>query len=210
MTYHHTRCSCQKTKHKSKRIVLTGGPGAGKTAILEMVRHMLCPHVAILPESASILFGGGFWRKPDLPAKKAAQRAIYYVQREQEQMLQEEHEKAIVLCDRGTLDGLAYWPSSTKSFFNQVHSARENELMRYDTVIHLRTPARDQGYDLSNPVRIESAEESLAIDLLIEAAWHGHPHRYFVPSADSFMEKARYALGLIQKELPSCCGNILT
>ncbi len=31
-------------------MVLTGGPGAGKTAILELVRRTLCPHVALLPE----------------------------------------------------------------------------------------------------------------------------------------------------------------
>ncbi len=209
MKYPHARCFCDKARHSSKRIVITGGPGAGKTAILEMVRHLLCPHVVILPEAASILFGGGFWRKPDLPARKAAQRAIFYVQREQEQMIEEEKQKAVVLCDRGTLDGLAYWPTSAKSFFTQVHSSREGELKRYDVVIHLHTPARTMGYDLSNPVRMENAEEAHAIDLLIEAAWRGHPHRHFVASSESFIEKARATLSIIEKELPLCCENEL-
>ena len=63
-------------------IVLTGGPGAGKTAVLEMLRRVVCPHVAILPESAGILFSGGFWRGTSIDAHKSAQRAIFHVQRE--------------------------------------------------------------------------------------------------------------------------------
>lgn len=38
-----TTCQCKKNHHKGKRVVITGGPGAGKTAVLEMVRHVLCP-----------------------------------------------------------------------------------------------------------------------------------------------------------------------
>jgi predicted ATPase len=210
MKLKYTRCGCTKHKHNSKRIVLTGGPGAGKTAVLEMVRHLLCPHITILPESASILFGGGFWRKPDLAARKAAQRAIYYIQREQEQMVQEEANNAVTLCDRGTIDGLAYWPLKPHLFFKQVKSSRPIELERYDVVIHLRTPAFNRGYDLSNPVRIESAEEAIAIDLLIEEAWRGHPHRHFVSSTETFLEKAQKTLELIETELPRCCENSLS
>ena len=40
-------------------MVLTGGPGAGKTAVLEVVRRTFCEHVTVLPEAASILFMGG-------------------------------------------------------------------------------------------------------------------------------------------------------
>ena len=58
-------------------MVITGGPGAGKTALLEVVRHHFCSHVAVLGESASILFGGGFPRRQSAPSRKAAQRAIY-------------------------------------------------------------------------------------------------------------------------------------
>jgi broad-specificity NMP kinase len=38
-------------------MVLTGGPGAGKTAVLELLRHSLCDDVAILSEAAGIIFG---------------------------------------------------------------------------------------------------------------------------------------------------------
>lgn len=54
-------CAC-KDVHERKRVVLTGGPGAGKTALLELVRQSFCTHVKVLPEAASIVFGGGFPR----------------------------------------------------------------------------------------------------------------------------------------------------
>ena len=53
-------CGCKELVHQTKFIVITGGPGAGKTAALEMVKKSFCNHVVILPEAASILFSGGF------------------------------------------------------------------------------------------------------------------------------------------------------
>ncbi|HVY44872.1 MAG TPA: AAA family ATPase, partial [Minicystis sp.] len=84
-------------------IVLTGGPGAGKTAVLEVVRKHFCDHVEVLSESAGIVFGGGFPRRSTPAAKRAAQRAIFGVQREIERLAIEESRADLVLCDRGTL-----------------------------------------------------------------------------------------------------------
>ena len=59
-------CDCSQ-KHVARRVVLTGGPGAGKTATLELIRRSsFCEHVQILPESAGIVFGGGFPRRATL------------------------------------------------------------------------------------------------------------------------------------------------
>ena len=70
-------CECHEP-HAHKRIVLTGGPGAGKTAVLELVRQHFCEHVHVLREAASVLFGGGFPRASSGAALRAAQRAIFY------------------------------------------------------------------------------------------------------------------------------------
>src|SRR5262245_46922600 len=100
-------CRCGKP-HKPRRIVITGGPGAGKTAVLELLRRYVCAHTRVLPESAGIVFGGGFPRGQTTSLRRTAQRAIYYVQRELERAASDEN-LALILCDRGTLDGLAYW-----------------------------------------------------------------------------------------------------
>ncbi len=106
-------CGCARP-HDRRRIVLTGGPGAGKTAVLELVRQQFCTHVQVLPESAGIVFGGGFPRGAAQSHQSAAQRAIYFVQRELEHMA-DGMNTAIVLCDRGTVDGAAYWPGPMTS-----------------------------------------------------------------------------------------------
>ena len=64
-------CTCGET-HPRRRIVLTGGPGAGKTAVLELVRLYFCRHVHVLPEAAGIVFSGGFPRDADFGSRQAA------------------------------------------------------------------------------------------------------------------------------------------
>jgi predicted ATPase len=197
-------CDCREV-HVRKRIVLTGGPGAGKTAVLELVRQYFCRHVMVLPEAAGILFGGGFPRGTPVAERAAAQRAIYHVQRELEEIAESRDDAAIVLCDRGTLDGEAYWPGPG-SLFPAVGSTREAELRRYDAVLHLRT-AKGAAYNNHNPLRIETAAEATRIDERILHAWAGHPHRLFVESTDDFLDKAHRALDLLRAELPACCRS---
>lgn len=200
-------CACNEV-HARKSIVLTGGPGAGKTAVLELIRKSFCEHVVVLPEAASLLFGGGFPRRADPPARRAAQRAIYFVQRELERCAGEAEEPAIVLCDRGTVDGTAYWPGPGE-LWAEVASSRALELDRYAAVIHLRTPPEASGYDWSNPVRTETAAEAAAIDQRIAQAWDAHPRRFFVESTADFLQKALRAVELLRMELPACCRNHL-
>ncbi|MBK6517126.1 MAG: ATP-binding protein [Polyangiaceae bacterium] len=197
-------CGCGAARHAAKLVVVTGGPGAGKTAVLELVRRTLCDHAAVLPEAASILFGGGFPRSSSRPGRRAAQRAIYYVQSQVEQMVREEGLVGVGLCDRGTLDGLAYWPGDPADFFSSLETTRERELSRYAAVLHLRV-APDGAYDRTNPLRVEDASEAAVIDAKIEEAWQGHPRRMFVDSTPSFLEKATRAVELLRAELPVCC-----
>jgi hypothetical protein len=68
--------------------------GRLKAAVALSLRSLLQSN-AIGGESASILFGGGFWRSDSVPGRKAGQRAIFHVQTEQERMLQEEQEFAL-------------------------------------------------------------------------------------------------------------------
>jgi len=196
-------CQCSEP-HARKRIVLTGGPGAGKTAVLELVRQHFCRHVDVLPESATILFGGGFRRGTSLGARQAAQRAIFHVQCELEAAADAEGGAAIVLCDRGTLDGSAYWPGP-EGFFAAMNADRDEQLARYDAVLHLQTPPAAHGYGHSNPVRIESALEAAEIDDRIAQVWAGHPRRFVIESSASFLEKAAQALDVLRSEMPPCC-----
>jgi hypothetical protein len=197
-------CTCKKQSHTARLMVLTGGPGAGKTAVLEVVRRSFCEHIAVLPEAAGIVFGGGFPRRSSTAARRAAQRAIWRVQRALEELVVGEGNVAVALCDRGTLDGEAYWPGPESLCEVEGTTARA-ELARYSAVIHLRSPPADGGYNHVNPLRIESAEEARAIDDRIFAAWAEHPHRVVIDSTDDFITKLAAAVSAIRAELPACC-----
>lgn len=200
-------CECNQA-HAPRRVVLTGGPGAGKTAVLELVRRSLCRHVRILPESAGIVFGGGFPRDDDPECRRAAQRAIFHVQRQLE-ATGDAHRPAIVLCDRGTVDGISYWPGPLADFWTSTGTTMDAELGRYDAVLHLRTPTADQGYNHQNPLRTESALGAADVDARILEAWGRHPHRHVIESTRDFLEKVTRTLDLLRDELPACCASHL-
>lgn len=189
-------------------MALTGGPGAGKTAVLEMASRVLCRHTALLPESASIVFGGGFPRRPDDTARRAAQRAIFHVQREVERLVEEDGRTPLAVCDRGTIDGLAYWPGEPAEFYRQVGTDRARELARYEAVVHLRVPPPSD-YNHANPLRVETPEEARRIDERIYAAWSGHPNRIVIEPEPDFMRKAHRAIEALASFLPPCCREHL-
>lgn len=201
-------CALKETSCPRKKIVVTGGPGAGKTAILELARRQFCHNVLIIPEAASIVFGGGFLRRDSMPARRAAQRAIYYIQREYERAVEEEGLAPILLCDRGTVDGVAYWPASAEDYYGELQTTQAIEYSRYDSVIHLRTPSLAEGFNHQNPLRLETAQQAAAIDQRILDAWAGHPQRIVIESSREFLSKANQTLASILRLLPPCCQEL--
>ena len=187
------------------RIVLTGGPGGGKTTAADLFRREIGERVVIVPEAATLLFSGGFPRVTEPMPKRAAQSAIYHLQRNLEDVQSARFPERILLCDRGTVDGAAYWPGPADTYWKAVGTTHEEELGRYAAVIHLRTPAANEGYNRDNVLRVESASEAQEIDLRILAAWEKHPSRFVVASHEDFLVKASQVLDLVRAQLPPCC-----
>ena len=205
------RCGCELTfphVDPAPCVVLTGGPGAGKTAVLEVVQRQFCEHVVVLPEAATIVFSGGFPRYDDAAGRRGAQLAIFHVQDQMERIERAARGAALVLCDRGLADGIAYWPGEAGEYWNEVQSSRDETLARYAAVIHLRTPSAENGYDRTkNPVRIESAAEAARIDARIERAWADHPRRHVIEASADFVSKIRAAVALVERYVPECCRH---
>jgi predicted ATPase len=173
-----------------KRIVVTGGPGGGKSTAVELFRRELGERVIVVPESATLLFAGGFPRHPTPDAQKAAQRAIFHVQRNLEDVQAAAYPHRLLLCDRGTLDGAAYWPGSPEHFFDAMGTSFAAELARYDGVIFFESAASG-GHSIEggNPARIESNEEAARLDLALRRIWETHPRYAFIPNQRSFFSK---------------------
>ena len=120
----------------SHKIVITGGPSGGKTTLIEALQKEMGAIVAVVPEAASILYRGGFPRIKSQAGLFHAQHAIYQVQQELEELIEAEHPKAkLIICDRGSLDSIAYWPKSENHFFKTLKTTRRKELLRYRWVI---------------------------------------------------------------------------
>ena len=200
-------CSCGRSIHETRLIAITGGPGAGKTAVLEMALRSMCLHIAVLPEAASVVFGGGFPRHNSEVGHRAAQRAIFHIQREMESVVVGEGHAAVALCDRGTLDGAAYWSGSVDGYCEEFGTSLDAEYNRYAAVVHLQTPAANQGYNHTNALRIETPSEAMVLNDRILEVWSTHPRRFIIHSNQDFMKKALDALTQVRTLLPECCAH---
>jgi len=172
------------------RIVLTGGPGGGKTTAADLFRREIGERVILVPEAATILFQGGFPRSREPHARRFAQTAIFHVQRHLEDVQAALYPGRALLCDRGTIDGAAYWPGETHQYFDAVGSSLAAELRRYDAVIFFESAAvGGVSIEGGNPVRNESLAEAVALDARLRALWSHHPRFVLVPHNPSFFRK---------------------
>ncbi len=181
------------------RIVLTGGPGGGKTTAADLFRREIGEKVVIVPEAGTMVFGGGFPRAKSRLAVMAAQRAIFHVQRNLEQAQSALFPGRILLCDRGTVDGGAYWPGDPSQFFKSLDTSLDHELARYDAVIFFESAAvGGMSIEGGNPVRNESIREAVALDKKLKELWSRHPKFVLIPHNPSFFKKISSGLAALE------------
>jgi nicotinamide riboside kinase len=180
-----------------RKIAITGGPSGGKTTLIDTLQRDLGHQVASVPEAASILYRGGFPRRPGNKLQKHVQKAIYFTQFELESIFEEENPNKLIICDRGSVDGLAYWPESTDSFFKILETNLKKEYARYDWVLHLDTAPIDH-YDVANPIRTETFTEAIEVNTRILKAWADHPQRIIVKNQQDFFSKMNLCLKIIR------------
>jgi len=180
------------------RIALSGGPGGGKTTAADLFRREIGERVVVVPEAATLLFAGGFPRTDEPGALRAAQRAIFHVQRNLEDAQSARFPGRILLCDRGTIDGAAYWPDTPEAYFAEQGTTLEEELARYDAVIFFETAAvGGLSIEGGNPIRNESLD-LLALDHHLRTLWMRHPKFVHVPHNPSFFKKITFGLASIE------------
>lgn len=181
------------------RIVLTGGPGGGKTTAADLFRREIGEQVVVVPEAATILFAGGFPRVDEPHAVRAVQTAIYHLQRNLEDVQAVRFPGRILLCDRGTCDGAAYWTDESTNFFEAMETTVEAELARYDAVIFFESAAvAGLGIEGGNLMRTESLDEARALDAHLRRIWSQHPRFVLVPHNPSFFKKITFGLASIE------------
>jgi len=202
-----------------KRIVLTGGPCAGKTtALVRIVDHFtnLGFKVFTVPEVPTMYsLGGWSYLTPNPKLYYEGELAILQTQLALEDSFMRLAETCtkptFVVCDRGTMDISAYiapdmWEDITRKCGTSTNDLRH----RYDAVLHLVSAAdgAEQYYTVAtNSTRYEQAnEEGLRIardlDKKVNKAWTGHPHLRVINNHDDFDAKLRRVL----KEISNVLG----
>ena len=177
---------------------MTGGPGGGKSTAVDLFRRELGERVVVVPESATLLFSGGFPRTKEPESRRCAQRAIFHVQRNLEDLYASEYPGRVLVCDRGTLDGAAYWPVNG-DFFEAMGTSRDRELERYDAVIFFESAAvGGLSIEGGNPTRTEDDVEAARLDRELDALWSHHPRFLKVPHQASFFAKLTAGLEALQ------------
>ena len=171
------------------RIVLTGGPGGGKSTLIEELASdpAFTGRIVALPEAIYALREQGI-----SPREKLFQLAI--VQRQME--LEDEANRVLgpgdgraLVCHRGSLDPLAFWRQRgwpQDEFFDFTATSRPDHYARYAGVIHLVTAADgapDAYTRWPDAHRPETPEESIALDRWLAEAWGGHPAYYRIDNA---------------------------
>jgi predicted ATPase len=181
------------------RIVLTGGPGGGKTTAADLFRREIGEQVVLVSESATTLFAGGFPRVSDPEARRSVQRAIFAVQRSLEDIQASLFPDRVLLCDRGTVDGAAYWPEGADGYFAEMGTTHQAELGRYDAVLFFET-ANVAGVEIEggNRYRTESVQEAIDVDRRLRELWSSHPRFHFVPHNPSFLRKITVGLAILE------------
>lgn len=201
-----------------KRIVLTGGPCAGKTtALAKIVEHFsnLGYQVFTLPEVPTMFTAAGMnYLTKNKGYFYEGEKATLEVQLALEdkftRMAQECNEPCIIVCDRGTMDISAYmapemWQTLTRAVGTSSAELRE----RYDAVLHLVSAAdgAEQFYTTANNAqRLEQMnEEGLRIARMLDKkvikAWTGHPHLSVINNHDDFDAKMKRVIQEISSVL---------
>jgi len=177
------------------RVVITGGPCSGKTALWNVLGER-CPEAVKVPETATLLILQGF--TPRGMGLEAFQRLVFRTQMEAE-----DRAGALgnfLLCDRGLADGLAYSPGLASS----LRLSAESLLLRYALILQLQVIADPDAYALfsgNNPARFEDHAEALSLDRKIARVYGEHPGYFLLPG--SLEDKKTRALEILRERRPS-------
>lgn len=196
-----------------KRIVLTGGPCAGKTTALAKITEHFTKHgykVFTVPEVPTMVTQAGwnymtdnkaFYYEGELVILELQLKLEDAIQRMAETLLDEQ--PCLIICDRGTMDISAYIsPEMWQELVSRVGYTTVQLRERYDAVLHLVTAAdgaekyyttanNAQRYEQANKEGLKLARE---LDKKTLAAWSGHSHLRVIDNSTDFENKLNRVL----------------
>ena len=192
----------EENKMQITKIVITGGPCAGKTTAMTRIQKEFERRgyrVLFVSETATELITGGVapWTCGSNLDYQICQVGL---QKYKESVFEQaastmDSDKILIVCDRGVLDNKAYM--TQEEFDAVLRSLGTNEVAerdKYDAVFHMVTAAKGalEAYTTANnEARRETPEEAAALDDKLIACWTGHPHLRVIDNSGDFESKLR-------------------
>ena len=190
------------------KIVLTGGPAAGKTTLISRILHEFKQEdgwrVITIPETATELISG-FGIRPfgDCMSMLEFQDFVIADQIHKEKLALKaakvvREDNILIIYDRALMDDKAY--ISDEEFIEVIARfdgrTEASVLANYDAVLHLVTCAKgaEFAYDLGNAARTESLEYAREMDDRTLRAWRGHPNLHIIDNSVNFEDKINRAI----------------
>lgn len=189
-----------------KKIVLTGGPCAGKTtALVKIIDHFssLGFKVFTIPEVPTMFTQAGMDyltknRNFFFEGEKATLETQLDLEDRFMKMANQVEQPAVIICDRGAMDISAYMkPDMWAVITKMVGTDTPTLLNRYDAVLHLVSAAdgAEEFYTTSNnKTRSEGIEQARLLDKKVINAWTGHPHLRVINNHQDFDTKINRVL----------------
>lgn len=197
------------------KIVLTGGPCAGKTTTISRIEEHLKDrgyHVLVLSECATEMIKSGIRPFGDNAAsvydfeEEVLNLQLYKEKRFKDFLKNYRDEtKIVILYDRGSVDVKAYLGEENyNKMLNKNHLTHEELINEYDMVIHMITVAADMENRYSNSnnaARFEDSKEAIDLDKRTNEAWQGHNNLKVVPVCEVLEDKIKMAIKYVDELL---------
>lgn len=184
------------------KIVLTGGPCAGKTTTNERVEEFFTKlgyAVFTLPEAPTLFIkaGADFLtqdRNLYFEIHKSMLRFLLQMEESFHEIAEATGKPALIVNDRGAMDISAYMdPADWQRLLRETGHSEEDLMGRYKAVFHLCTSAKGapNSYTLSNnSARMEETlAEAIQVDDNLIKAWEKHPNLQLIKSEEFVKDK---------------------
>ncbi len=197
---------------KLTKIVITGGPSAGKTTAMSWVQNYFTKlgyTVLFVPETATEFITGGVapwtcgtnldYQKVQMELQLTKERLFEKAGRTMKA------DKILIVCDRGAIDNKAYMNDEEfAAVLAEVGRTEQELLLGYDAVFHLVSAAKgaEEFYTFANnAARYESVRQAVELDDRLIAAWRGHPRHCVIDNSVELREKLKKLITQIREFL---------
>ena len=194
---------------KLNKIVITGGPSAGKTTAMSWVQNAFSKlgyTVLFVPETATEFITGGVapwtcgtnldYQKVQMELQLTKERLFEKAARTMKA------DKILIVCDRGAIDNRAYMNDEEfAAVLREVGKTEQELLLGYDAVFHLVSAAKgaEEFYTYANnAARYESVSQAVVMDDRLIEAWKGHPRHCVIDNSVELREKLKKLIAQIR------------